>query len=49
MCNKFKDIDLENCTDYFFDDMINIKSLFWIKSKQMKRHVKILLFITLGM
>ena len=26
MCNKIKDIDLENHTYYFFDDVINIKN-----------------------
>ena len=24
---KFKDIDIKNCTYYFFNDMINIKNL----------------------
>ena len=27
MGNKFKDIDIKNCTYYFFDDMIKIKIL----------------------
>ena len=27
MSNKFKDIDVKNCTYYFFDYMINIKNL----------------------
>ena len=27
MGNKFKDIDIKNCTWFFFDDMINIKSI----------------------
>ena len=27
MDNKFKDIDIKNCTHYFFDDMVNIKDL----------------------
>ena len=26
MSNKFKEIDTKNCTYYFFDDIINIKS-----------------------
>ena len=26
MSNKFKDIDIKNCTYQYFDDMINIKS-----------------------
>ena len=25
MCNKVKDIDIKNCTYYFFNDIINIK------------------------
>ena len=25
MSNKVKDIDIKNCTDYFFNDIINIK------------------------
>ena len=27
MSDRFKEIDLKNCTYYFFDDMINIKNL----------------------
>ena len=27
MSNKFKEIDITNCTYYFFHDMINIKNL----------------------
>ena len=27
MGNKFKDIDIKSCTWFFFDDMINIKSI----------------------
>ena len=27
MADKFKDADIENCTYYYFDDMVNIKNL----------------------
>ena len=26
MSNKFKEIDIKNCTCYLFDDMINMKN-----------------------
>ena len=47
MNSKFKDIDIKNST-YFLGDMINIKNLGLKKSRQMKSHAKIFLFITLG-
>ena len=33
MSNKFKDIDIKNCTYYFFDYMINIKNFYLNKIK----------------
>ena len=33
MTNRFRDIDIKNCTYYFFDDMINIKKLDLKKTK----------------
>ena len=47
--NKFKDIDIKNCTYYFCDDMINIKNLDLNKIKIWKFIHKIFLFITLDM
>ena len=49
MSNKAKDIDIQNCTYYFFNDFINMKKLFGIILKQMKKHTKMFLFSTLDM
>ena len=45
MRNKFKEIDIKNRAYYFFDDMINTKSL--KRSRQIKIHAKVFLFIAL--
>ena len=37
MNNEFKDINIKYRTYYFFDDMINIKILIHIKSRQKVR------------
>ena len=47
MSNEFKEIDTKNRTHYFLDNMINIKILIQIKSRQMESHKKIFLFTTL--
>ena len=49
MNTKFKDINIRNHTDYFFDDIIDIKKLIETILKQMKSHTKIFLFTTLDM
>ena len=42
MSNKFKEINIKNCTYYFFDDMIKIKKvLIQIKSKYIKNDTKV--------
>ena len=48
MSKKFKKTDIKIRTFYFFDDMINTKSLDLNKIKEMKSHTKIFLFTTLG-
>ena len=47
MSNKFKDIDIKNHTNFFFDDIINIKNLDPNNITMMKIHTKIFLFTTL--
>ena len=49
MSKKFKDLDTENRTYYFFDDIINIKILIQKILKQMENHTKIFLFTTWDM
>ena len=44
MSHKFKEIDIKNCTYYFFDDMISIKKN---DSDKIKRQTKIFLFSAL--
>ena len=45
--SSLKDSNIKSRTYDFFDDMINIKALMQIKSRQMKGHSKIFLFTTL--
>ena len=47
MSNKFKDIDIKNHTNFFFNDIINIKNLDPNNITMMKIHTKIFLFTTL--
>ena len=49
MYNSIKDIDIKNRTYYFFDDIINIKTMIQIILKWMKSYRKIFLFTTLDM
>ena len=46
--NTVKKIGAKNCTYYFFDDMIFIKSLDPNKIKKMKSHTKIFLLTKLA-
>ena len=48
MSNKFKDIDTKNCTYYYFDDMINIKSFDPNKIKIDQKSYKIILIYYIG-
>ena len=47
MSNKLKEIDINNCTYYFFDDMINIKNLDPNKIKTNEKFLFIYLSFTL--
>ena len=47
--NSVKDINIENRTYYFFDDMVNIKSLDPNKIKIDKKSYKNILFTRLDM
>ena len=44
MRNKVKDIDIENCTYYFYNDMINIKNFDPNNIKKDKKSYKNILF-----
>ena len=49
MSIKVKDIDKENCSYYFFDDIINIENFDPNKIKIDEIHTKIFLFTALDM
>ena len=48
MSNKLKDIDIKNCTYYFFDDIINIKNFNPDKIKIYKKSYKDILIYYIG-
>ena len=48
MSNKFKDIDTKNCTYYYFDDMIDIKSFDPNKIKIDQKSYKNILIYYIG-
>ena len=48
MSNKLKDIDIKNCTYYFFDDIINIKNFNPYKIKIYKKSYKDILIYYIG-
>ena len=47
MSIKLKEIDVINCTYWFFNDMINIKNLDQIELRYIKSHEKMFLFTTM--
>ena len=49
MSNKVKDIDLKNCTHYFFNDIINIKNFDQNNIEIDEKSHKKFLFTTLDM
>ena len=49
MGNKFKDLNMKNCTYYFFNDIINIKNFNPNNIKKKKSQTKIFSFTTLEM
>ena len=45
MSDKVKHIDIKKCTYYFFNDIINLKSLIQIILQWMKSHKKIYFYL----
>ena len=48
MSNKLKEIDIKNCTYYFFDDVINIRNLDPNKTKIDEKSYKNILIEYIG-